>query len=255
MDGTKFTTTCYHCGKPGHQATCRFKSARCNFCSKTGHLEIVCRKKATLVVKQQVKQICKNKLVQAVSGEEISLPNVVVPMKIQGHDHKIELDTATNGNFIVKKCWNNLGRPKLQEPKWRYESASKHMPILGTFIAKTQLPDSKVEFDIPFIVSEVPDLNLLRRDATYRMGISVDKVLHSLALSSESDIAVNAVFDNLKPDKSLQKTVGSYVIIFQTCSKLNCVVSKTLSWKLSSKRMRSQSSRSQGQYLLQFKRT
>jgi hypothetical protein len=39
--------TCYRCGNSGHAPfNCKYKSYKCNFCKKTGHLVAVCREKS-----------------------------------------------------------------------------------------------------------------------------------------------------------------------------------------------------------------
>ena len=58
---------------------------------------------------------------------EKSLPKLEVPIKIQGQTCTMELETATNGNFISKQPWKDLGSPNLQKPDLHYESASKRM--------------------------------------------------------------------------------------------------------------------------------
>ena len=187
--------------KTTHRANvCRFKSATYNFCKKTGHLELVCRKKA----KQPVKRSNHQELVHAVSGDEESLSKLEVQIKIRGMDHAVELDTATNGNFLTERVWKQLGRSSFEEPKWRYESASKHsIPVLGTFVGKTKVSKSAKEHDIRYIVSKIPDLNLLGRDTMKRMGISVDQVLHTTPSSKGSGTDTKAVFGHLNLDKSL----------------------------------------------------
>ena len=123
-------------GKTTHRANvCRFKSATYNFCKKTGHLELVCRKKA----KQPIKRSNHQELVHAVSGDEESLSKLEVQIKIRGMDHAVELDTATNGNFLTERVWKQLVGPLLEEPKWRYESARNvcKNPVVSTRLLTT----------------------------------------------------------------------------------------------------------------------
>lgn len=115
------------------------------------------------------------------------------------------MDTAYCGNFTNESFWKEIGEPPLQQPKWRYESTSKHdIPALEMFVASTRLLQSNKKFDIPLIVSKVLDLNLLERNAAYLMGISVDDVFHSMANDRDSH-AVNAVFNDLEQDRALQE--------------------------------------------------
>ena len=74
--------------------------------------------------------------------------------------------------------WKQLGKPKLDDVGHRYESASKHnLPVLGTSMAETKDLVTGQQSSIPYIVTKIPDLNLLGRNAIQTLGISVDNAL------------------------------------------------------------------------------
>lgn len=79
---------------------------------------------------------------------------------------------------------------------------------------------SQTLFDIPFIVSNVPDFNLLGRNATYPMGISVDDIFHSVANERDGH-EVNAVFDDLEQDRAQQEKCCKLCNEFPIFGKLN----------------------------------
>ena len=90
-------------------------------------------------------------------------------------------------NFISTRVWTELGRPKLQQAHWRYHSASKHpLPIIGTFTAEAKYGDVSKSYPVSFLVSEIPDLNLLGRDTIRAMRISLDDPLFSEATDRKS---------------------------------------------------------------------
>jgi len=181
---------CYRCGKDHKATDCRFKDAKCHFCEKIGHLKAVCRKKQQQ--NQQggtgsVKQIAtKSELVKAFLGEDTQdSPKLDVPVTIQGKQFTMELDTATSGNFMSVPVWKQLGRPKLEDAKNRYESASKHsLPVLGTFKGQTKDPKTGKECYINYVVTKIPNLNLLGRNAIQTLGISVDSALGLKSIES-----------------------------------------------------------------------
>ena len=201
--GSDKSYTCYRCGKKGHKANeCRHKDTTCNYCKVKGHLEAVCRNKQKEGPreKESKKGPCKRIDVKAVSNHMEHLPKLEVPVEIEGQRCLMEIDTATTGNFLSTCYWEDLGRPELEPATTTYESASKHeLPVIGTFKAKTKEPGKgKEQHEIYYNVTDVPDLNLLGRDATKKIGISVDEVLHSRE-------SCNAVFDHLTVDDKLRK--------------------------------------------------
>nr|KAG5686661.1 hypothetical protein BaRGS_031371 [Batillaria attramentaria] len=192
---TSNSVKCYRCGK-AHKATdCFYKESKCNFCQKTGHLEAVCRKKklhqqqqgGRQSAKSSVKSITKAELVKAILGEvPQDTPRLDVPVTIQDQQFTMELDTATTGNFVSVPVWKQLGKPKLDDVTHRYESASKHdLPVLGTFMGQTTDPVTGKQSSILYIVTKIPDLNLLGRNAIQALGISVDNALGLKSIESQ----------------------------------------------------------------------
>ena len=160
----------YVCGK-AHKATdCPPKEAECHFCDKKGHLKAVCQKKQRQeqgrYSHNPVKRITKAELVKAILGEvSQDTPRLGVRVTIQDHQFTMGLDTATTGNFVSLPVKKQLGKPKLDDVRHHYESASKHnLPVLGTLMAQTKHPVTGKQSSITYIVSKIPDL--LNRPST-----------------------------------------------------------------------------------------
>ena len=160
---------CYRCGKVHKELDCPYKEAKCHFLDKKGHLQAVCQKKQRQEQGRSshnpVKRITIAELVKAILGEvSQDAPRLDVPVTIQDRQFTMELDTATTGNVVSLPVWKQLGKPKLDDVRHRYESASKHkLPVLGTFMAETKHPVTGKQSSIPYIVTKIPDLNLLGR--------------------------------------------------------------------------------------------
>jgi len=173
---------CYRCGNSGHIAISRkFEDAKCNFCKLTRHLEAVCQKKARSKA-QGVKWIDVLEMVKAAPCCNSEVQKLQVPIHIKRKAFTLELDTAASGNFISTRVWTELGKPKLKQAQWRYHSASKHpLPIIGAFTAKAKYGNVSKSYPVSFLVSEIPDLNLLGWDAinTLRTGVQYIRTLIS----------------------------------------------------------------------------
>jgi len=126
---------------------------------------------------------CRSSEVQKLPHQRESMP-----IHINGKAFTLELDTAAGGNFISTRFWTDLGKPKLQQAQWRYHSANKHpLPIIGAFTAEAKYGDVSKSYPVSFLVSEIPDLNLLDRDAIKAMRISLDDLLFSEATFDKTD--------------------------------------------------------------------
>jgi len=112
---------------------CGFKHAVCNFCKRKGHLQSVCRKKKQL--ESEVKYVATNSISDEATA---AVPKLEISVKINDQTCTLELDTAAGGSFLSVSTWEQLGRPKLRQPGFTYQSASSHsIPVQGCFTAKT----------------------------------------------------------------------------------------------------------------------
>ena len=200
---------CSRCGNSGHIATsCKFKEAKCNFRKLTGYLEAVCRKKARSKAQAQgVKWIDVLEMVKAAPCPNSEVQKLQVPIYINGKAFTLELDTAAGGNFISTRVWTEQrSKPKLQQAQLRYHSARKHtLPIIGAFNAEAKYGDVSKSYPFSFLVSEIPDLNLLGRDAIRAMRISLGGLLFSETTFDKTDLQLLAIPRSDHVDRHLQQ--------------------------------------------------
>ena len=189
---SKDQQTCYRCGQAQKASDCPYKEAKCHFCDKKGHLQAVCqtkqRQEQGRSSRNPVKRITKADPVKAILAEvSQDTPRLDVPVTIQDRQFTMELGTPTTGNFVSLPVWKQLGKPKLDDVRHRYESASKHnLPVLGTFMAQIKYPMTGKQSPIPYIVTKIPDLNLLGRNAIQTLGIYVDNALGLRSIESQA---------------------------------------------------------------------
>jgi len=94
-----------------------------------------------------------------------------------------------------------LDRLNLEPTDAQYESASKHsINVMRQFQRVANIPDKASGQMLNFVVTEIPQLNLLGRDTIQRLQISIDDKMKIPCTSSPSSNPVNTVFQDLKPD-------------------------------------------------------
>ena len=210
---------CYRCDAPGHTPDkCRFSSAVCKFCQKTGHIEKACLKKK----KQQHPSTSVNTITS--TTKEVRklrpVPQLEHKLIVNGQPITLELDTGACDNFISMSVWEQLGKPNLRQQHVRYQSASKHeIDVKGHCEMFTKLPDQDGKgTTLNYVVSSVPDLNLLGRDAIKTLGISLDTVLE------QTTPKVHKVMEE-KTDSKLQQACKELCLEFPDIFKneLGCL--------------------------------
>ena len=174
---------CGRCGRKGHTGTtCHFKNTVCNYCNKLGHIERACYKKKKDSTVHTVKPNNSDTL-QTVKMVR-SAPQLQQSISLDGHQTIFEIDTGAGDSFLSKSRWIKIGRPALQTTDKVYTSASGHkLPVLGVYKAKSVavMHNNESSLDgkqIDFVVTDIPQLNLLGRDAIATLSISLDDMIH-----------------------------------------------------------------------------
>ena len=179
------------------------RNAVCRYCAKTGHTQAVCLKRR--VATQSVQHITKRRTLK----HNNSVPKLKQSLRLNGHLVSFEIDTGAGENFVSSDVWKLLGKPALCPSYGRYESATKHpLPVLGSIQATATVNSSgsdvttQGEHPLQFVVTDVPRLNLLGRDAIRQLQISVDALLNTGTKHTQGP-AVHAVFDHLHDSQLL----------------------------------------------------
>ena len=123
-------------------------------------------------------------------------------MQIRNKKIDFETDTGASANFISSEFWHRIGRPSIEKVQETYQSASKHkLPALGSLNLNIKGSESS-PIPINFIVADVPDLNILGRNAIRQLNISVDDLL--LKEVHKLDTKNNAQTSKVKPSVLLK---------------------------------------------------
>ena len=131
-------------------------------------------------------------------------PKVTQPLILNGCPHLFEVDTGAGDNFCSEDVWTRLGKPQLAAAHCRYEGATGDpLPVQGTFKITAHLPHQPDNSQtLQFTVVTNNQLNLLGRDAIHKLHLDVTALMDINVLNSPS--TVNAVFDNLTTNETLQ---------------------------------------------------
>lgn len=183
---------CQRCNGHHRADTCRFKTAECRYCHKSGHIERACYKKrrdeeeGILMIKEAQEKSTVNSL---------SSNTLKTQLTISRKDISFEVDTGAADSFMSHKTWTRIGKPQLSPCDIKYQCASNSpLPVMGTITVEVKR--DSVPYQMQFVVTKL-NLHLLGRKAIAKLQISVDEMLGMTK--------VNKVFENLKPDIALQK--------------------------------------------------
>ena len=121
--------------------------------------------------------------------------------------------------FISSEVWHRIGRPSIEKVQETYQLASKHkLPVLGSLNLNTKGSDSS-PISIKFIEADVPDLNILGRNAIRQLNISVDDLLLKEDRVHKLETKNNAQTSKDKPSvllKACEQLYGDFFFSFLT---------------------------------------
>ena len=130
-------------------------------------------------------------------------PKVTQPLILNGCPHLFEVDTGAGDNFCSKDVWTRLGKPQLAAAHCYEGATGDPLPVQGTFKIRAHLPHQPDNSQtLQFTVVTNNQLSLLGRDAIHKLHLDVTALMDINVLNSPS--TVNAVFDNLTTDETLQ---------------------------------------------------
>ena len=207
--------------KNDHKASeCPFIDAVCYFCSKMGHLEVVCLKKKN---EQQSRNTIKHRIQTA--KEAIAVPQLKQVIKVNRETFTFEVDTGARDNFCAEATWRKLGRPALTPATSCYEVANgQPLPTLGVFTASVALQgNGGSSIPLNSTVAKIPRLNLLGRDAIVKLGINVSALMgmHSETQQNFSLTTIHSPEADLALQEVCKKVCREFPDLFKT--ELGCL--------------------------------
>jgi len=108
----------------------------------------------------------------------------------------MELDTGTRDKFLTESTRKEPGSPALEGSDIQYESAARHaIDTLWTCRMKAQHGDEEMQLE--FVITQIPNLNLLGRTGIKELGILLDMRIRRTGTRK---------IDNSTIDSSLAKT-------------------------------------------------
>uniref|UniRef100_A0A183BVP9 Reverse transcriptase n=1 Tax=Globodera pallida TaxID=36090 RepID=A0A183BVP9_GLOPA len=186
---------CNRCGKMGHWAKdCHQKGSTCNKCGRIGHWAIMCKSKQTPIpTKRQGPEApgLRRKPVHQVSAEKretryqvatlatdneiksISVPPVMVHLKLGERDVEFELDCGADVSLISHKDWLTMGKPKLAECAGLMAYGGRPIQVLGSFNTKAAHKGNRENAEIYVVEGE--GKNLCGRDLIGKLQIDLNK--------------------------------------------------------------------------------
>jgi len=159
----------------------------------------------------------------------------------------MELDTGTRDKFLTESTRKEPGSPALEGSDIQYESAARHaIDTLWTCRMKAQHGDEEMQLE--FVITQIPNLNLLGRTGIKELGILLD-----MRIGFGEQGWGRSTIQPLT--HLLLRLVNNSARSPQTFSNLSWDASSILSWKWNSRIRHNLYFANQDQYHLPFKKT
>ena len=172
---TKQRKPCFRCGGDHIPQKCRFKHENCRNCNSKGHIAKVCKKKAPASRpeqnwrKQPVRYLELDdpapnnhddefKLFQV--SEEKPEPSIIIPVKVNGEECSMELDTGASVSIMSEEAWRKrFPTAPLEESQIRLRTyTGEALDIIGQANVQVTYEDQIANLPLQIIKGKGPSL-------------------------------------------------------------------------------------------------
>lgn len=169
--------SCFRCGGSHAPQQCRFKDVSCRFCKLKGHLERVCKKKANesaghthnqkpqkpkplRYVEIEESEEVRDEYSLFKIGQEAPEPSIIIPLKINGTEINLELDTGSSVSILSEQTWKSTfpGTP-LHASNLKLKTYSgEQLKVVGQATVEVQYEEQSFHMPIQVVEGNGPSL-------------------------------------------------------------------------------------------------
>lgn len=198
----KLTVTCCQCGGQGHSVPeCKFRTAECRRCHKTGHIARVCRSKGQSNPKKThyVQEATELSTTEDPSYDLFNLQDntyepITVELELNQVPLTMELDTGASLTLINKASYDLISQEnqcaKLEKPDVELRTyTGEAVKILGSTTVEAKYGEQNLQLIVHVVDGQGP--NLLGRDWLSKFKINELSNIHTLVTPSKLDQVLN----------------------------------------------------------------
>ena len=224
---------CFRCGAAHSPATCRFKTASCNYCQKQGHIATACFKKARDQTTGEPSKKRRSTTTYQLDAEQVDSDAepyplyystterpqpIQVTVSLNGVETQMELDTGATLSVMSTRTYNSLWpsdvRPKLTPSSARLTTyTGERIPVLGQIPVHVSYQTQKCRLSLLVVPADGP--TLLGRDWLAKLQLNWHEIhqVHS------------------PPNEPIQQVLDRYPAVFSgSLGEITVTVKDIRSW-------------------------
>ncbi|XP_065204153.1 uncharacterized protein K02A2.6-like [Planococcus citri] len=190
---------CFKCARTNHLSPqCKARNLNCTYCSKQGHVEEVCRKKASDKSQSsgihQFKATDEDEIypIKVLSFDSAECPPMIVTVHLNGKPVKMELDSGARASVISKNNFNQIpDNPTIRSTTVRFRDYDGNL-IVPLGVSDVRVKFNQKEKNLQLYVLENDRDSLFGREwlHAFNMGISE---LNQLSMSRPEVIKLDDI--------------------------------------------------------------